>query len=210
MKKEELDKLKENYWSGNSSLEEEKLLKDQVNEPFFNQLKIDDTKMDWEFEDFMAQVNDSSETNTNRPVLKFNKMIIAFSAIAASLILGFYFIKPADDHEIMKETRIANQEDSTIEQTKPITHVVKPQQQIIAYTEVKEAKSSLQKRNTAKVNPTAEIHSEEQFYVEVNGVRIYDEEEALEITETALQLASTNLKAGMKGVEKIKYLNIQL
>ncbi|MNY55202.1 hypothetical protein D3C86_1911600 [compost metagenome] len=60
------------------------------------------------------------------------------------------------------------------------------------------------------VDTAANQVAEEEFYVEVNGVKITNEEEALKITENALLFASSNLKKGMKEVENIKCLSIEL
>lgn len=64
------------------------------------------------------------------------------------------------------------------------------------------------------LKPELDLASEplasEEFYVEVNGVKITDEAEALKITENALLFASSNLKKGMKEVENIKCLSIEL
>lgn len=51
---------------------------------------------------------------------------------------------------------------------------------------------------------------ESELYVEVNGVKIYNEEEALKITEEVLSLASNNIRKGLEATRNIKYLTIEL
>ncbi|MFZ4260887.1 hypothetical protein ACFRAE_02520 [Sphingobacterium sp. HJSM2_6] len=211
MKKEELDKLKENYWSGKSSLEEEKILKDQLGEPFFHHLKKDDTTMDWDFEDFIEKADHRAEPQIHKPIFKLNRKVSVISAIAASLIVGFYFFKPTVDQENwVQEPEMAHVNNRAIEEPKAREIAIEIPDAIASINENQNIIEGKQHRIKSKLKPAVEQVPAEQAYVEVNGVKIYDEEEALQITETAIHLASNNLKAGMKGVEKIKYLNIEI
>lgn len=219
MKKEELDKLKAKYLAGNTSLEEERKLKELGSDEFFGMLQQPEDKMDWDFEDFMQELEE--KPMTEKKVVPINRRIIALTSIAASLLLGIFII-----HQLMEsknpevEPRIASTSviDSVMDVERPASSPnesssANSHQQLVTEEIVSNGvQIAAVKKSVKKQEKPAEVSNalDDEFYVEINGVRIYDEEKALEVTETALHLATTNLKKGMEGVEHIKYLKIEI
>ncbi len=219
MKKEELDKLKAKYLAGNTSLEEERKLKELVSDEFFGMLQQPEEKMDWDFEDFMQDLEE--KPMTEKKIVPINRRIIALTSIAASLLLGFFFVRQLMDNKNLDvEPRIASTRvsDSVMDVERPTsspaelipsdTHKqLSTEESAVNPVQIAAVKKSVKKQE----KPTEVSNAlDDEFYVEINGVRIYDEEKALEVTETALHLATTNLKKGMEGVEHIKYLKIEI
>ncbi len=216
MKREELDKLIEKYFAGNTSLEEERRLNELENEEFFNSLKEPAEKMDWDFESFLEKTNEVEEDVKQAKVIPLKRRIMLFTSIAASLLLGFFFVQQLIIRNTVKiESHIAYQQTETKETVDNYNSVKDetPKEETIA-DPIKKVYAPAQLASVKKVERKAQVvetvEPEDEMYVEINGVRIYDEEKALEITETALHLATSNLKKGMEGVENIKYLKIEI
>jgi len=224
MKKEELDRLKAQFWKGNTSLEQERRLKELEEDRFFAMLREPEQKMDWDFDDFMQQVN-QQEKPKGKKVVPMTRRIITITAVAAALIVGFFVIrqivesnadkvKPVlvrteSNNQILdmeypetNDKQGINDQDETPEINKPHLKITGVEDSTI----IANKKSHQQSKESYE--PAQAI--EEQLYVEINGIKIYDEEKAIEVTETALQLATSNLRKGMKGVENIKYLKIKI
>ena len=219
MKREELDKLKAKYWEGKTSLEEERQLKELENEEFFSMLKQPEEKMDWDFESFMDEAE--AEIPAEKKIIPLSRRIITLTSIAASLLLGFFLIRQFNgntDIQNPNKVAVANDSPKVLDVELPkdepavvaedIGHVVQVEKErSLKSTQLASTKKPL--KQAQEVVPT-EPDLNEELYVEVNGVRIYDEEKALEVTETALHFAASNLKKGMEGVENIKYLKIEI
>lgn len=219
MKKEELDKLKAKYLAGNTSLEEERKLKELGSDEFFGMLQQPEEKMDWDFEDFMQELEE--KPLTEKKFVPINRRIIALTSIAASLLLGIFIIHQLMDSKNPEvEPRIASTSviDSVMDVERPASSPnesssANSHQHLVTEEIVSNGfQIAAVKKSVKKQEKPAEVSNalDDEFYVEINGVRIYDEEKALEVTETALHLATTNLKKGMEGVEHIKYLKIEI
>ncbi|WP_293930155.1 hypothetical protein [Sphingobacterium sp. UBA6645] len=222
MKKEELDQLRAKYLQGETSLEEERLLKEHADDAFFGGLKEPSGKMDWDFDAFMEATTVEKGAKDAR-VVNLPKRIIMIANIAASLLIGFLIFRPKEDamqpidqkqiaeHRKADNTKV-NAE--TLQQVQPETvEVAEPKREELVVASVPKSKRRPQSSPERAVKMEMDKSStgiEEGLYVEVNGVRIYDEQKALEITETALSLATSNLKRGVAGLEKIKHLNIEI
>lgn len=219
MKKEELDKLKAKYLAGNTSLEEERKLKELGSDEFFGMLQQPEEKMDWDFEDFMQELEE--KPMTEKKIVPISRRIIALTSIAASLLLGFFIVRQfMDSKNLDVEPRIAST--SVIDSVMDVERPTSSPAELIpsdTYNQLSTEESALNpvqiaavKKSVKKKEKPTEVSNalDDEFYVEINGVRIYDEEKALEVTETALHLATTNLKKGMEGVEHIKYLKIEI
>lgn len=223
MKREELDRLRAKYLQGESTLEEERLLKENSDDAFFGSLKKPTQEMDWDFDSFMNSTAESKVTE-ERKVFSLPRRIIMLTSIAASLLIAFFIFRKQDSASL-------NNTDSQFVAHKSVDSI----NEVVEYEAPKEAiekverkASSSESKLIASVNQSLEVvkkssknavsrksesispASEELLYVEVNGVRIYDEDEAIEITQTALNLATNNLKRGIAGVERIKHLNIEI
>lgn len=223
MKKEELDRLKAKYWEGKTSLEEERRLKELNDEKFFTSLQKPETEMNWEFDEFMQRAAEQ-EVPKLKKVVPITRRIIMITAVAASVVAGFFLIRQiAEPNEDISQTITAQVEinnqlldvenpktDDKVRLTEDDTPEINTP--LLRARELKNSYAVSDKRGPqkSKESSTPEQAMEEQLYVEINGVKIYDEEQAIKVTETALQLATSNLKKGMEGVENIKYLKIEI
>lgn len=215
MKREELDRLREKYFAGNTSLEEERQLKESAGEEFFSVLKSSEENMEWDFESFMEKTEVLEEDKEGKEI-PLKRRIILLTSIAASLVLGFFFVKQWTDQDnsdvvpsqiaYQSEERILNEDQHSSQSIKQKITIDSGEEKIEEPIHRVAVKRSPKKMRTIQAVNT----EENEIYVEINGVRIYDEEKALEVTETALHLAASNLKKGMEGVENIKYLNIEI
>ncbi|MGO3807689.1 MAG: hypothetical protein ACTJHT_15535 [Sphingobacterium sp.] len=221
MKREELDRQKAKYWGGKTSLEEERKLKELEGEKFFNALQPSEEAMDWDFDDFIQQVNEKKpEIKKVRPLARH---IIPMTTIAATVIFAFFLIRQIIESNSdtakpiitraevnsqvldlkksgTKNKGLTDQDDTPRIANSPLSP-----------TDVKQTSIANNKKDHMKSTEDFKVGSaREEFYVEINGVKIYNQEKAIEITETALQLATSNLKKGMKGVKNIKYLKIEI
>ncbi len=224
MKKEELDRLKAKYWEGKTSLEEERRLKELEEEEFFTMLKEPEEKMDWNFDDFMQGVSEEEKPEVKK-VVPMTRRIITMTAIAASLMLGFFLIRQMVSSNVdqvkpvIAQTEVNNKildienpdadnrEGLQVQEETP--DVINP---TVKTSRNKQTQMVSNKKSNGKSQERLKVEHaiEEEFYVEINGIKIYDEKKALEVTETALQLATSNLRKGMEGVENIKYLKIEI
>lgn len=224
MKNEELDRLRAKFWKGKTSLQQERRLKELEEDKFFAMLQEPEQKMDWDFDDFVQQVN-QQEKPKEKKVIPMTRRIITMTAVAASLIVGFFVIRQIVELDVdevkpilvrtetnnqildmeypeTKDKEGINDQNDTPEISKPLVKVTGVEDSPI----IANKKSHQESKESFK--PAHVI--EEQLYVEINGVKIHDEEKAIEVTETALLLATSNLRKGMKGVENIKYLKIKI
>lgn len=221
MKREELDKLKVKYYAGETSIEEERLLKELENEGYFNSLKESESiSMDWNFDSFLEKVEESDKVAEVRTL---PKRLIALISIAATLILGFFFLRQHfvhDDYQakpMLASTVTSSHEQKEMENFNKVERNLPTQKKsdieerlIESKKDVHWVSSSKTKHKNGSEEMTVTHAVEEEMYVEVNGVKIYDEDKAFEITETALHLATTNLKKGMEGVEHIRHIKIEI
>lgn len=214
MKREELDRLREKYYAGNTSLEEERLLKEGEGEKFFAALKRPEEKMDWDFDSFMEATKEEQNSEPAK-VLPLKRRIILLAGIAATFILGFFFVRQWMVNPTKVESHIAFQEvkKENINEMENIPNVRSEYAGTASDNVEYDApiRSTSVKKAASKASVASASHEpENEMYVEINGVRIYDEEKALEVTEAALHLATSNIKKGMEGVENIKYLKIEI
>lgn len=221
MKKEELDKLRAKFLEGKTSLDEERKLKEQEEDTFFGMLKPTEEQMDWSFDSFMEDVETAEKQEVR--IVPMRKRIISLISIAASLVLGFFLLRPIfEESKPVESTELTN-----VAPKEQAMDVQKPAEVYKATEEVKTPVVQEQKETplnrpilASNRKKAKEVHkaeavnaqqvNEDELYVEINGVRIYDEDKALEVTEAALHLASSNLKKGMEGVEYIKHLKIEI
>ncbi|KKX48976.1 MULTISPECIES: hypothetical protein [Sphingobacterium] len=216
MKKEELKKLEAKYLAGETTLAEERLLKEQSEEGYFSVLsKQDKAEMPLDFESFLT----TTEKVQSVHLPQKRKIWTLFSSIAAAVLvicLGIWYLpnQKAVEEEEVATLKIPSKEhhEKDIIETKPLVENKESEKKLSRNSTVVRIDTYNSDRSVLK--PELDLASEplasEEFYVEVNGVKITDEAEALKITENALLFASSNLKKGMKEVENIKCLSIEL
>jgi|GEM_PF-829287 len=220
MKKEELERLKARYWDAESSLEEELFLKNE-DDSYFSLLKeAGKEEMELDFASFVSRIEHTPK-DSMEPLYLLKRSYWRYGiAVAATFLLmlgGTWMLIDNGPQEVKlgsvkRDNQIKN---PVISNIKPldvqlpidynkrfatINYRTEPDEQIHRITKSKERDSFVQEDD----------HHHEDFYVEVNGVRITDEDEALRITHSALTLASSNIEKGIEGVRKLKHLAIQL
>ncbi|AIM35989.1 hypothetical protein KO02_04290 [Sphingobacterium sp. ML3W] len=217
MKKEELKQLEAKYLAGETTLAEERLLKEYSEDGYFSILSEQNSDaMPLDFDSFLAKTNDVPHVY---PLHKRKIWVISSSIAAAVLLicLGVWFfpdqqvVQPiqqtADVAVPFKETSITDRSRvDRLAQDKDHSKKMSHRPPVVQRGTATDSEPILAKELASTDNQL----EPEEFYVEVNGVRITNEEEALRITENALQFASLNLKKGMKEVENIKCLSIEL
>lgn len=222
MKREELDKLRMKYLEGQTSIEEERRLKSLEEDEFFSALNEPEEKMDWSFESFLEQ---AEEESPKKKIVPISRRIIMITSIAAAVLMGFFVIRQMVENRVSnsdllsKEVghevapMIAHQEVGAqalnVERPKEEPQAVVVEKEVSKYVPKKDARKTVQMasmsdRTVNKEEPVKVTHAlEDELYVEINGVRIYDEEKALEVTETALHLATSNLKKEWKELKTL-------
>ncbi|EEI93018.1 hypothetical protein HMPREF0765_1316 [Sphingobacterium spiritivorum ATCC 33300] len=216
MKKEELERLKAKYWAGESSLEEDRMIREaEQADPYFSVLKAtEEEEMNLQFDDFINTVAPDQQQNDRPKIRSIYRKI----SVAASLLFVaggiWYFSATQKEH-----TELAKTDDTKPHLTVPVNkEVPKPQEVNTTQPEIETpvriaAIRQPQKKKVIKKEVTKTITvpiPENELYVEVNGVKIYNEEEALKITEEVLSLASNNIRKGLEATRNIKYLTIEL
>ena len=110
-------------------------------------------------------------------------------------------IKPTEIQDINNNSNIIKITKNNIKPTKKINHEFRNEHQNIASqppTNVKNSTEILE-------NPAEEYSAD---YVIVNGKKIYNEEEAIDITKEAFQLFASNVTKTINQAEPIKNLSI--
>ncbi len=230
MKNRRLEELKDKYFDGKSSSEEERELK-KSDELFFQLLDQEkDVKMDWSFEDFENQVK------ADQKIIRWRDNIWIKYAAAAILLavmgLTFYLNQePATQPSVL-----ANKELKELkEPQRPSTKVVTENSEATVHSDVETVASRDRKRSamlTANTSTRSNqrvrsnrimakkkkvIQSLQQMeegyqadYVVLNGKPVANEEEAVELTLRSLGLLANNLENGVDKAMNIKQMSISI
>ena len=189
-------------------------------------------KMDWDFEDFMQKtVDKTSEISTIKP-----KKYTLF-CLAASLILifgiGFFFINDnknnADDtfvkNEILKQKNDFAEANTFIEKEEIENDSVQAQKDSTKNEETPIYQSeekimnkilSKKERLRKKLRPNYAVNekksSENNYqsdFVIINGKKIENEKEAVELTKIALNLFANNLNNTLQEAQPVENLTVE-
>lgn len=202
------------YWEGISSLNEERSLKQESDNPYFEELdKLAKSEMDWEFDDFMAM--EGSEVgqahNDDASKLRRWRIWIGVTAAASILVAGFLFLRTQEAKvDVFERATFAKVTLSPADLTdRPAIEEQKPSY-VIANRYSRPGKKQQAKRPT-EGKSTGELEiPEEEAYVIVNGKPIYDEKEAEEIVLASLKIMTTNLQEGKNALDKVRYIQVEL
>lgn len=202
------------YWEGISSLNEERSLKSESDNPYFEELdKLAKSEMDWEFDDFIAmeasEVEQARTDYSSRP--RRLKIWIGVVAAASILVAGFLFLRTQDSNvDVFERATFAKvtlspadlKDTSAIEEKKPSYVVVN---RYSPSSKKQQTKRSVEDESTSVLGIP-----EEEAYVIVNGKPIYDEKEAEEIVLASLKIMTTNLQEGKNALDKVRYIQVEL
>ncbi len=209
MKKEQSIINKDDFFEGKLTDDQEKQLKNNENDSFFETLKEEkEVKMELSFDDFMTKVEE------NQPK-----------------VVGLFFFlnqtnKIEDHQEIVKIIEpqkkevevVKNKEEKTGEE--PNTVISEPNNIEIKHEVsqfVKETKSIKQENKKSTIQPieqeiikpeSAEKYSSD--FVIVNGQPVENMEEAKALAYSTMKLFSKNVDQGAKAIGQLKSLSIEL
>lgn len=211
MNNDKINRLKESYFSGKSSKEEEKWLKENANDAYFNTLKEEQKEeMSWEFDDFLATV-EQEEPVKKIGSFSFRKMTYWAAASVALIVFGTFMFMQSNN---IGKPQHAKQDDAP---QVPVTEPTKNTEDIPAEKRIEDEIQFPRKKTEKRVpqpQKEAQLPVEEQptynpEYVVINGKPIYDLEEARELTMNSLNLLASNVEKSVSGMENIKHLSIK-
>ncbi|MGJ1430208.1 hypothetical protein ACR79M_01050 [Sphingobacterium spiritivorum] len=214
MKKEELERLKAKYWAGESSLEEDRMIREaEEADPYFSVLKAAEEEMNLQFDDFMNTVEPEHQQNEKRKIRSIYRTL----SVAASLLfiaggIWYFNATPKDNTNLVKTTDTKPDATSPVKkETQKLPEVSTIQPAVETPVRIAAIRHPQKKKTTKReiAEKTSVSATENELYVEVNGVKVYNEE-ALKITEEVLTLASNNIRKGLEATQNIKYLTIEL
>lgn len=228
MKDKKRKELEDKYFNGQSSLEEEKELKNS-DSVFFQSLNQEkDVKMDWSFADFESQINDDKKYIVwwNRSWVKYAAAAVLLMTIGLALFLNqesaiqgpviakkeIKELKPGDkklleDQNIETADRNINDGISLEDSRK----AMRTAETFKRRKEKKQAKDWTVKKEvvTESLESTAG-ESYQADYVVLNGKPVANEEEAVELTLKSLGLLANNLENGVDKAMNIKQMSITI
>jgi len=228
MEDKRLKELKDKYFNGQSSLEEEKELKNS--EDFFFQSLNEEKnlKMEWSFEDFESNINESKKGNMwwNDSWIKYAAAAVLLMSIGLALFLNqqsaiqspllakkeINDLKPADNGPVgHQRTEIVHPH------TEDRIQVIKRTKTLQTAETVKRPKIGKQTESRAvkKEVATESLESEtaasyQADYVVLNGKPVANEQEAVELTLKSLGLLANNLENGVDKAMNIKQMSITI
>ncbi|MNH90776.1 hypothetical protein D3C73_433200 [compost metagenome] len=228
MKDKKLKELEEKYFNGQSSLEEERVLKNSDN-AFFQSLNQEKNEtMDWSFEDFKSEINDDKKRIVwwNNSWIKYAAAAMLVMAIGIALFLNqerttrvpvlaekeMKELKSADKKLVEdqnKETVVPNSNDSfrsvksgkTLQIAETVKHP-KVKKEAKEWTEKKEI--------VAESLQSVESEPYQADYVVLNGKPVANKQEAVELTLKSLGLLANNLENGVDKAMNIKQMSISI
>lgn len=203
MNNEEIDRLKDAYFAGKSSKEDEKRLKSTVNDPFFKALKEEqDQTMDWSFDDFLA-IAEQEEPVKKVGVFSFRKPFYWAAASIAFVVFGTLFLVR---NTTIEQPQYAQNKDVPSENINP-----NPTEEPVVEEEIRLPEKTVVKTVSKQIKRT-QIPEEIAYnpeYVIINGKPIYDLEEAKELTMNSLNLLANNVEKSVSEMENVKRLSIK-
>jgi hypothetical protein len=226
MKDKKLKELEEKYFNGQSSLEEERVLKSS-DDAFFQSLNQEKNRtMDWSFEDFQSEINDDKKR-----IIWWNNSWIKYAA-AAMLLMAIGIALFLNRESTMQVPVLAEKETLKPVDKKPIEHqnadagvsnandgtpsVESGRALQLAKTfkrpkVKKQAKEWTEKTQiVAEGLQSVESASYQADYVVLNGKPVANEQEAVELTLKSLGLLANNLENGVDKAMNIKQMSITI
>lgn len=231
MKADHYKKLKDKYFQGETSTEEEQFLKSESIDSIFEFFKEErEEKMNWDFDNFLDEVSKQQESAKHIPIsnVKPEKKKTNFVWLAAAsvlLLFGLYFGYTENTKMDSVDTQLANE---IQKQRKEFFEENQLAANTSAPDSVTASKDSIRVENPASTNSIDEkklmdqilskkgrikkinreryaqnensTHNQpsqkvryEETYVTVNGEKIKDPQEAIDITKYSVQLLADKM-----------------
>lgn len=192
--------------------------------------EIKEEKMDWNFEDFLAQAEQKTESAKIVPLQKKSSKQWLYIAASLVLIAGFGVILKNNFSEIttVKPTEIAKANDSesdenqiitnnetiakTDENTFPITRTVNTEPIKRKKSKYKKSAQYLAQNSTKNHHNSAKSDDENIEYnpsfVIINGKPVATEDEAIKYTKSAIDMLGGNINTALEKAEPVKLLTV--
>jgi len=229
------------------SPEEEQLLKEESDNPYFSFLKEEkEGKLEMSFDDFLSKVEDdvNDEPNNPTPVIPISKAKPSFGYglknywMAASLVMfmgvvgGYLFIneesgeitrplktviKQDTEPETIHHNEIESQHTATENsaQEKQISTSNKKSSEKIIMAKTVTTPASKQKVTSPATNKTKYTNKSQTIgytynpnYVIINGKPVYNEQEAISLTEDAVNYLASNVSKTVDHAQSVKNLSL--
>lgn len=211
MNNDKINRLKEAYFEGKTSKEEEKWLKENTEDVYFNALKEEQNqKMNWNFDEFVAIVEEK-ESEKRIGVFSFRKTIYWTAAASVIIaVLGVFLLMQRNTIEKPQYAKQQNEPDQpearlVVTDDTSSEKIIKEDNQLPTKKVVKTGSPSKKEA----LNPDAEQPTYNPEYVVINGKPVYDLEEAKELTMSSLNLLASNVEKSVSGMENVKHLSVK-
>ncbi|QES91437.1 hypothetical protein F0358_01255 [Empedobacter brevis] len=230
MKKEQSIINKDDFFAGKLTEEQEKQLRNNEKDPFFEILKKEkEIKMELSFDDFMTKVETNQQEVVEEPKTK-RFLWWKISGIAASVLIGIGMIFFLGEYkEVDKDSTVVKIIEPEKSTEKRENIVVKEDVENIPSSEnflIKEEEKQLSKVTKSIKNENqssssiqsvgqsiSKSGSEDEYssdYVVVNGEPVENFDEAKVLAYTTMKLFSKNIDQGAKAIGQLKSLSIEL
>jgi hypothetical protein len=211
MNNDKINRLKEAYFEGKTSKEEEKWLKENTDDTYFTTLKEEQNQqMNWNFDDFVTTIEEKTPEK-RIGVFSFRKTI--YWIAAASVIIGVLGMFVVMQKNTINKSQYAQQQNVTKQPETKLTveadDNTSPTQILVEEKLPEEKKVITQKPRKEAPNPITEQPTYNPEYVVINGKPIYDLEEAKELAMSSLNLLASNVEKSVSCMESIKHLSIK-
>lgn len=208
------DELKQKYYDGLTSNEEESWLrahahlsKDKLPPEWSAE---DDAMMDWNFDEFLSAANSSQQ---EKPVIQMKPLHWVKYAAAIIILMGasviFYYPK---QEKIVAGKELAannNMEPLPSKPVVPIAHNgLQSTPPVLTAVKNPVRKQNNKIRSTTK-KPAIPPQQNDDFFVLVNGRRITDENEALAIIQQSLHALSGDMQTTMANINQSPKLDVK-
>ncbi|MBC7936601.1 MAG: hypothetical protein H7Y86_14720 [Rhizobacter sp.] len=204
--------LLEKYYSGGSSVEEERLLKVnrhllQESLPLVEPL-AGAPVMDWSFEEFLSEANKQQQpligALRKMPLVKYAAAIIVMAIVAIAInytkkdTAVFPPGKTARGVPLASAKAAQAAKDSSSGPTIPVTRKA-----IVKYA------PSIVNKHSIKVRGAGAQQKNDDFFVMVDGRRISNENEALAVLQKSMDALSGDIRQTMTGINNIPKLDVK-
>lgn len=203
--------LLEKYYNGETSAEEERLLKEHARlaeQPLpLHELQQENPVMNWSFETMLQQA-EATPATTAKKIISFHWMKYA----AAVLLIAFtgialYNYRKSQPGTVPASAIVKEENIPAIKTEKDtISHGIKPTQVEAAIAAAPPVKT---KTKSVPAKVPAPAQKNDDFFVVVNGRRITDENEALAILQQSLTAVSGDVKKTMAGINQSPKLDVK-
>ncbi len=200
---------------------------DKYNEIF---QEIREEKMDWNFEDFLAQTEEKPQGAKIVPLQKKSSKQWLYIAASLVLIAGFGIIlknnfsenntvepteiaktnakKTIENQNIANDLSIASNSDNSIQITRNVnTEPIKRKKSKYKNTAQHLAQNSTKNHHNSAKNDDKNIEYNPNFVI-INGKPVATEDEAIKYTKNAIDMLGGNINTALENAQPVKLLTV--